>query len=59
MKYALLSLLLITTAAFGQEGAGQGPPKTQGAMGPVPTTVPTTTSPASAGKPKLAAARVK
>jgi len=63
MKYAILSLLLMTstaaTAAFAQEGVGQGPPHV--IVGPHPTSVPTTTSPAApAGAPhKLVAAPPK
>jgi len=61
MKYAILSLLVMTstaTAAFAQEGTGQGPPHSPVIL---PTTLPTTTSPtAPSGNPhKLAAAPTK
>jgi len=46
MKCAILSLLIMTstatTAAFAQEGTGQGPPHAPVIL---PTTLPTTTSP--------------
>jgi hypothetical protein len=62
MKFATLSLLLMTsaaaTAAFGQEGAGQGPPHAPVIVGPTPTSLPTGTSSTSpSGSPnKLVAA---
>ena len=56
MKPAILSLLLlastVTTAAFAQEGMGQGPPGSPIVVGPLGS-LPTTTSPAApAGTPK-------
>jgi len=65
MKLATLSLLLMTsaatTAAFGQEGAGQGPPHAPVIVGPTQTSLPTSTSPTSpSGSPhKLVAAPPK
>jgi len=65
MKYAFLSLLLVastaTTAAFAQEGAGQGPPHVIVVVGPLPASLPTITSPAApSGSPhKLVAAPPK
>jgi hypothetical protein len=64
MKHAILSLLLITstaaTAVFAQEGTGQGPPHMPVVVGPLTTSVPTTTPAAPAGSPhKLVAAPTK
>jgi len=65
MKRAILGLLLMistaTTAAFAQEGAGQGPPNASVIVGPIPISLPTTTSPtAPSGSPhKLVAAPPK
>jgi hypothetical protein len=64
MKPAILSILLVTsaaaTAAFAQEGVGQGPPHAP-IMGPTPTTLPAgTSSTLPSGSPhKLVAAPPK
>jgi len=65
MKLAILSLLVITatatTAAFAQEGSGQGPPHSPIVIGPystLPTSTSTTTT-TTGTKTKLTAARTK
>jgi hypothetical protein len=56
MKPAILSMLLMTsaaaTAAFGQEGAGQGPPNAVVIVVPIPTSLPAGTASTLPAPPK-------
>lgn len=60
MKRVILSLLVmtstVTTVAVAQDGDGHGPPHSPIIIGPLPTSLPTTTSPTTTTPPKRVSA---